>query len=270
MLSVKVYLTSVFIQEKDSRGISTTTEVKDFDVNKIKVSVKFPPKKLQHVSIKLNRLTSAEIAEYTGQPIITSNEKNVDKSKGFSLQSENQKLVVKPNNKEKVVQTINTLQKTAKRKNDDQLNGYNLRSKKPKLNEVVNNHEEVLATSCEQRKITTCEQQKIATCSSSDTGKIVCKPVTTIATPGFAIGEIVWGRIKGWPHWPGKVKRIESNRFEIIWFNDYRTSKLSKNQIFKFHSNFTEFTQGAHLKVGLSTAVKEALLSIASKTRRNE
>lgn len=265
MLSVKVYLTSVFIQEKDNNGISTTTEVKNFDVNKIKVSVKFPPKKLQHVSIKLKRLTSAEIAQYTGQQIITSNEKNVDKSKGFPSQS-----VVKPNNKEKVVQTINTLQKTAKRKNDDQLNGYNLRSKKPKLNEVVNNHEEILATTCEQPKMTTCEQRKIATCSSSDNGKIVYKPVTTIAAPGFAIGEIVWGRIKGWPHWPGKVKRIESNRFEIIWFNDYRTSKLSKNQIFKFHSNFTEFTQEAHLKVGLSTAVKEALLSIASKTRRNE
>lgn len=108
--------------------------------------------------------------------------------------------------------------------------------------------------------------------NASDVTKVqISRQATkTVAVPGFVVGEIVWGRIKGWPTWPGKVKRLEPNKYEVIWFNDYRTSKLSKNQIYKFHTNFAEFSRDAHLKVGLSTAIREAFLYVGNSANSHK
>lgn len=89
--------------------------------------------------------------------------------------------------------------------------------------------------------------------------------IKTVAVAPFALGEVIWGKIRGWPHWPAKVIAIERNRINVEWFNDYRTSKLYRSQIFKFYPNYDIFSEKFSSSVGLESAAKEALCYIASK-----
>lgn len=98
----------------------------------------------------------------------------------------------------------------------------------------------------------------------------ICKPVTKISTENniiavldYSLHEIVWGKIRGWPHWPAKITSIEGRRYEVIWFNDYRKSKLFRSQLFKFFKNYDEFSKLFDQKVGLETAAKEAVILLA-------
>lgn len=84
---------------------------------------------------------------------------------------------------------------------------------------------------------------------------------------GVGVGEIVWGKLKGWPAWPARIKQISANKIEIVWFNDYRRSYVFKNQIFKFHANYEQFSKNAQTRIGLETAIKEAVLFAASRRR---
>lgn len=76
----------------------------------------------------------------------------------------------------------------------------------------------------------------------------------------FCVDEIVWAKIKGFSHWPAKIRSFPSNKMAvIIWFNDYRKTKLYRTQLFKFLPNFDEFSKKFNDTVGLETAAKEAL-----------
>lgn len=90
------------------------------------------------------------------------------------------------------------------------------------------------------------------------------KPSKTIAIQDFAINEVVWGKFKGWPHWPARVVAINTKKIEIVWFNDYRKSQMFRSQLFKFKSNFENFTKKCHTNAKLDTATKEAILYINS------
>lgn len=48
---------------------------------------------------------------------------------------------------------------------------------------------------------------------------------------------------------------------EVIWFNDYRKTKLYRSQLFKFTPNIDEFAKKFKGTAGLETAAKEALYS---------
>lgn len=82
-----------------------------------------------------------------------------------------------------------------------------------------------------------------------------------IARIDFAIGEIVWAKIRGFSHWPAKIKSIPNDRMVVVvWFNDYRITKVYKTQIFKFLMNYDEFAKKFGKVVGLECAAKEALI----------
>lgn len=98
----------------------------------------------------------------------------------------------------------------------------------------------------------------------------ICKQVTktstennVIAAVDFSLHEIVWGKIRGWPHWPARITSIEGRRYEVQWFNDYRNSKLFRTQLFKFYKNYDEFSKLFDQKIGLETAAKEAVILLA-------
>lgn len=88
-----------------------------------------------------------------------------------------------------------------------------------------------------------------------------------VALIDFMPGEVVWAKLRGHPMWPAKIDRIygtKNQMTEVIWFNDYRRSKLLKSQLCKFHANFDEMSKHFEKHVGLETAAKEALIYVMS------
>lgn len=82
-----------------------------------------------------------------------------------------------------------------------------------------------------------------------------------IAVIEFRVGEIVWAKIKGFPHWPAVIKSFPSDRMAIvIWFNDYRKTKIYRTQLFKFLANFETFAKRFDDVIGLKTAAQEGLM----------
>lgn len=92
---------------------------------------------------------------------------------------------------------------------------------------------------------------------------------TTLDKPLFAINEVVWGKLRGWPHWPAKVLSIVKRRFEVEWFNDYRRTKLYQSQMFKFvPSNFSVFAEKFPTTVGLEDAAAEAFVYMVKQKKK--
>lgn len=91
----------------------------------------------------------------------------------------------------------------------------------------------------------------------------------TIARIEFRVGEVVWAKIKGSPHWPAKILTLHSNRrAEVVWFNDYRKTKIYQTQLFKFLIHFDEFAKKFNDTVGLKTAAQEGLMYLGSTMLR--
>lgn len=87
------------------------------------------------------------------------------------------------------------------------------------------------------------------------------KSSTALSQIDYRIGEVVWAKIKRYPHWPAKIKGFPSTRtVEVVWFNDYRTTKVYKSQLFKFLIHFEEFAKKFDDTVGLKTAAQEGLI----------
>lgn len=77
----------------------------------------------------------------------------------------------------------------------------------------------------------------------------------------FRIGEVVWAKIRGFPAWPAKIKAITSSKMVlVVWFNDYRVTKVYKTQLSKFLINFDSFAKNFENSIGLKTAAREALM----------
>lgn len=81
-----------------------------------------------------------------------------------------------------------------------------------------------------------------------------------VAKIDFRINEIIWCKIRGYPAWPCKIKTFVKNMAIVVWFNDYRTTKVYKTQLQKFLINFDTHAQNFDDNIGLKTAAQEALL----------
>lgn len=88
---------------------------------------------------------------------------------------------------------------------------------------------------------------------------------TTLALNDFCMNEVVWGKLKGWPHWPARVTAIEGRRYELYWFNDFRKSKVYRTQLFKFAANFETFSKHFSTSFALAKAAQEAITYLAYK-----
>lgn len=81
-----------------------------------------------------------------------------------------------------------------------------------------------------------------------------------VACIDYKVGETVWAKIKGSPHWPAKIKALPSStKAIVVWFNDYRITKIYKTQMYKFIIHFDQFSKQFDEKVGLRVAAEEAL-----------
>lgn len=101
----------------------------------------------------------------------------------------------------------------------------------------------------------------------NEMAQVVVKEENTqiVARIDYKINEVVWAKIKGFPHWPAKLKRIDSNKMvTVVWFNDYRTTKIYKTQLSKFLLNFEQFAHTFEQHIGLKKAAHEALIYFGS------
>lgn len=95
--------------------------------------------------------------------------------------------------------------------------------------------------------------------------------VLTIAPIVFQVGEVVWAKIKGSAHWPAKIKSFPSSKMVIVvWFNDYRTTKIYRTQVFKFLTHFDTFAKSFDRVVGLKKAAQEGLIYYGSMIGRSD
>lgn len=79
-------------------------------------------------------------------------------------------------------------------------------------------------------------------------------------TPNFKLNEIIWAKIRGHPAWPAKIVDFPSPKMAlVVWYNDYRKTKVYRTQLFKFLINFDKFAGDFDKSIGLKTAAREAL-----------
>lgn len=85
-------------------------------------------------------------------------------------------------------------------------------------------------------------QENSAQAESAVSDSLELHTPLTLAWIDFNIGEVVWAEIKGYPHWPAKIKSFPTTcTAEVVWFNDYRTTEIFCSQIFKFLIHFGQF-----------------------------
>lgn len=106
-----------------------------------------------------------------------------------------------------------------------------------------------------------------ATASASTSASINIERIEderAIAKPDFSSNEIIWGKMKGSTYWPAKIVKILTTvrgtiMYEIVWYNDYRKSKIYKTQAYKFLINFEKFAIKFDDVIGLKAAAFEAM-----------
>lgn len=58
-----------------------------------------------------------------------------------------------------------------------------------------------------------------------------------VAKIEFKINEVIWCKIRGWPAWPCRIRTFVKNMAIVVWFNDYRITKVYRTQLQKFLTN---------------------------------
>lgn len=187
-------------------------------------------------TVKLKRMIASYIDFWTKKPI------EMVKSKKLKLDNE----TVIENLRDVVKSPEKTI--SSKRKRNDETGTTLPTTKKAKLNE---NKDFKDTEDCDK------------------TTKNGAEEVKTICIIPFSIDEVIWGKIRGWPHWPCRILEIDTRRqrFKVYWFNDYRTTNLFRSQIFKFYPNFDIFAEKLSTTIGLKDATKEAMLYIVEKKK---
>lgn len=208
-----------------------------------------------------------KIATSTKQaPGMISNTKEKNKSRtdadGYATRSKKRaKTVTSEKSTEKSTDT------KAKRKSCTNADGYASRSKRSKM--VTSDEKALKSPPNAIPSTSTAATDAITSVVTVDNKQ---SDVNTIALMPFVIGEVVWGKIRGWPHWPARIVKIHSPpytktpiRYEVYWFNDYRTTKLFRSQVYNYNQNYEIYTKKCETTIGLKTATREALMYIASK-----
>lgn len=113
----------------------------------------------------------------------------------------------------------------------------------------------------------TKEKSKIHIDENHENNETKSKVDNQIALLDFKIGDVIWAKLSGHPIWPSKIERIygiKHQMLEIVWFNDYRRSKIYKTQA----QNFQKHAHLFNTHIGLETAAKEAMIYIGSKMNK--
>lgn len=83
-----------------------------------------------------------------------------------------------------------------------------------------------------------------------------------IRKESYAIGEIVWSHLKGWPAWPCRIEGMIGNRASVHWYNDYRKSNVSISSLTKFWIGFEQNKHKFPKRIDIKTACQEACIEM--------
>ena len=79
----------------------------------------------------------------------------------------------------------------------------------------------------------------------------------------YEIGEVVWGKIKGYPWWPAVIKDFNNTLiYTIKFYNDNSFAKLSSRFLLKYEENKNKVLEMHKKNKKLLNAIKEAELDI--------
>lgn len=81
----------------------------------------------------------------------------------------------------------------------------------------------------------------------------------------FAVGEMVWAHLRGWPSWPCRVEEIIGTKVKVYWFNDYRTSVVPKISLTKFWVGIEQNKHKIASRSDIATAVQEVFIEMIQK-----
>ena len=86
----------------------------------------------------------------------------------------------------------------------------------------------------------------------------------------FQEGEVVLGKIKGYPYWPAKIIEISNNmRYTIKFFSDNSYAKLSSKYILKYKENKNKILEANKKNKKLVSSFREADLDIKKSENIN-
>lgn len=216
------------------------------------------------VVVRLHRLTAAEIAQYqTVRKIKTSKEKDEritrSKTNGKLLKCNVQEDCSKMVNTKGKPKTVDIVDKATNKRRSDYCimtrskrrriqpnNEQEVHKIEEKVNEASTHDENTLKI--DANRLQSIDEQEfhmienkikdgVESKQSKNTSNIDDEQKSSndrsdMTSKAVAIFPFdVDGKIRGWPHWPAKVLRIERRRFEVEWFNDYRRTKLFRSQM---------------------------------------
>uniref|UniRef100_A0A0R3THC3 PWWP domain-containing protein n=1 Tax=Rodentolepis nana TaxID=102285 RepID=A0A0R3THC3_RODNA len=80
----------------------------------------------------------------------------------------------------------------------------------------------------------------------------------------FRIGDVVWGKLSGWPWWPARITRLclrspYSCIAQITWFGTNETNELSCDKILPFLANYEKKLDKRKYKQGKQNSYKKAI-----------
>lgn len=79
--------------------------------------------------------------------------------------------------------------------------------------------------------------------------------------PEFALKEIVWAKIIGYPWWPAKVTQLPTSctdNFRVDFFYDHSHAFVGPNKIMKYEEMRNDMDLNRYMQKGLRRAVVEA------------
>ncbi|XP_063683280.1 hepatoma-derived growth factor-like [Bolinopsis microptera] len=82
----------------------------------------------------------------------------------------------------------------------------------------------------------------------------------------YKVGDCVWVKLKGFPHWPARVDKIENKKYTMFYFGTHEVGKQKKNTLLPFAPYRDKFTlfKGSYPKV-LLEGVLEAEVNPGAK-----
>lgn len=73
----------------------------------------------------------------------------------------------------------------------------------------------------------------------------------------------------GFPSWPAKIKSFHGSKMvTVVWFNDWRTTKIYRGQMLKFLEHFDACAKNFDKSVGLKSLESVGLESSVLRTKR--
>ncbi|VDL20439.1 unnamed protein product [Hymenolepis diminuta] len=80
----------------------------------------------------------------------------------------------------------------------------------------------------------------------------------------FRIGDVVWGKLSGWPWWPARITRLclrppYACIAQITWFGTNETNELSCEKILPFLANYQKKLDKRKYKQGKQNSYKKAI-----------